>query len=354
MSSNGRKNKRNIYIKIEGTKGPENLVRKDESWPFMTKRLDNYVKPFKTAKDIMLYFKATSQEDEHKISKMLSEFPYYLVQDVSKVFDFKMMVPGHVFDLQELPIINDRHFVSIRGLYKLFMFSDYSFDEKIRVIKEFFEKTDQGIRTRFIQNKSKWPVLIFPEVTYNPLKFDGIKNFGKIAFRLGDRDLHDELFKRFEPEVTCEKSKVGVVTGPGKDFFGESSDKIVVKKQGKNITLNKKSRPLLGRPVFKTREYLSILSLKYPELFTRALFSQKDDNNDISVPSDLFKDSDKIPESGMMYESTNGTLSFIPGLKDDRCADVNISKGYPIYDISILPDAFSSWSFEEIVLYYGR
>lgn len=348
-----RKNKRNNYIKIEETcpKPVAGIVEKTEKMDLMTARISEYgFKTLKCPEDVVRAFGMLPEECSQEllyIKKIMTQFPYHSLKDVSHVFDLKGIIPGHCFDVAEMPIVNGVQLLSPVGVYKVLLLSDISVEEKRKVIEEYKTGKKMNIKTRFIQKKTKLPSVMIADVEYSKVD-ESLPGLGAILVSLGAKpEVIDEVSNKVFLKSEEKRMTIGCIRKEDEDVrLICSGENLKVKRAGsKAIVLSKKFFPIRKVPIVLIKDFYEELLVHYPETFLRAYFN----NSGLPLASIYLGDGKK----GFLYEHTNGTR-YVEASVTDKSTDTNIAKGFPVTNLDLVSKVTKDWSFARIVDYFGQ
>lgn len=332
--------------------GPEDSIRPlNRNVQHMKNRLSPLIRSYDSCESILEAIGYPGAKTT--LSDYATDFPYYRMSDVCRVFDFGTVLPGHAFEICEMLIINGNIFLSIIGIYKSLILSDISPFEKFMFLQEIDSDTFD-ISWITVNNMENNPL---PTINSSP-------NFAEKYVRhnlfYGNPEINmpylTQLLLRaqyFEPldsgffksfSETVVRSHTGCIT-QGKKYDCMTSD---INCAGISVSTGTGLRYIAGkfRPILKkhstdTLTALKVLCAHRARSFVSAIFA-----NDSRYY--LYDNSEVFKMPGFVYLNKDETIRL--GDNNDESAENNVTAACMVYNTTSARKCIESgWSFDQLV-----
>lgn len=352
-NNNGNRYVNNSYNRApKAYTGPEDVIRPiNKITTHMINRLSPLINAYNSCESILASIGHPGAKTT--LSEYATDFPYYRMSDVCRVFDFGSVLPGHAFEICEMLIINGNIFLSIVGIYKALILSDISPFEKFMFLQE-IDSTDFDISWTSVNNMQNNPLPTinsaanFAEKYVRHNLFYGNPEINmpyltQLLLRAQHfAPLDTEFFKSFKENTV--RSHTGCILQGKKHGFMYSDNDC----QGVAVSSNNGLRYIAGkyRPIIKkhstdTLTALKVLCAHRARSFVSAIFA-----NDSRYY--LYDNSEVFKMPGFIYLNKDETIRIGDGMDDSTNNDV-AAACMVHYTPCINKCIEHGWSFDQLV-----
>lgn len=320
----------------------------------MISRLSGLIKAYETPEQVLDFIGVPGYG--HILKNYMTEFPYYRLEDVCRVFDLGTVLPGHAFEIREMTIINGNIFLSIIGIYKALLLSDMTPTEKFTLLNE-IDSPEFDTNWIIVNNMSNNPL---PKIDSKP---SNMERYVKHNLFYGNTEitlpylsqllLRAQYFSPLAPEIysmfkkTVVQSHCGCVTeGNYYDHFkaDNNSSGISIASHSGVRYIASKYRPIITKYSTDTLTALKVLCAHRARSFVHTIFAG-DSTYYLYDNSEVF--------NKMCYTSLTKSGEIKIGTNIDNSTDNDIVSSCLTYDASTIQRCLQSgWTYEQIVLYH--
>lgn len=343
----------NNYNKTTSTyTGPSDSIRPlNRNTQHMISRLAPLIRSYNTTDEILTAIGFPGAQTS--LGQYATEFPYYRMSDVCRVFDFGSVLPGHAFEICEMLIINGQIFLSIIGIYKALILSDISPYDKFMFLQEIDTPVfdTNWITVNNMENNPLPRIDSKPDFALKYVKHDLFYGNQEISMPyLTQLLLRAQYFEPLNPDffnafsASSAKSHIGCIT-QGKKYkcMTQELDSCGLSVSGNNGLryIAGKFRPTVTRYSADTLTALKVLCSHRARSFVSAIFA-----NDSRYY--LFETSTVFKSPGFVYEHKDSTINV--GDNIDNSADNNVVAACKVYNTTTATRCIENgWSFDQLV-----
>jgi hypothetical protein len=290
----------------------------------------------------------TAKRYGQRASKYFTSYPYYPLTDVFKVFKVADRIIINIFDMDDMPIINDHHFINLRGIYKLLIaFGDHTEN----AIASY--RGQAALKTNIVKDRKKWPSLFratsWPSlpIPSNDMSMTSVGRLVHTDMKLSETLIQQTMVRSWiQLQSGCTQSHLTSKTiGIARD-----SPNVRKKRDGKVVTIAKKYRPVYSDRWVSSTDLVDELAKIYPCLMINNIFPG-------SIPADVIMDITRdpadSPKNAYLVEYASGSMATILSITDPSDT-IDVSRACPLGNFNDAAKALMNGrSFDEIVMLYG-
>lgn len=308
------------------------------------------IKPINTPVDLLIAAgidMVTAKKCAPRALEYFTSYPYYPLTEVFKVFKVADRIIINLFDFDDMPIINNHHFINLKGIHKLLIaFGDHTEN----AIAAYRGKAT--LKTNIVKDRKKWPVLCratsWPVIPIAPSKDIPMTSVGMMLrpdMKLPSTLISETTIKSWEQlKNGCTQSHLtSKVIGIARD-----SPNVTKKREGRVVTIAKKYRPVYGVRSISSESLIDEVSKVYPTLMINNLFPG-------SIPDavDMTPDIGVMPKNAYLIEYVSGTLATVLSITDPSDT-IDVARACPLNNFGAVTMALSNgWTFDEVAMLHG-